>query len=344
LFAALLLSVSSACAAQGDPAPAATIPYVVIPAGRPWESTEFAREALRFRIPTGGEPPAGAKSLTAKEAGLTRLERGSVLLFHSPGRAQLAAQVADLVERQHRLLAYITRQEFQVLPIAVVGAGEELPQPFGFWVQLDGTTCWTLRTLETELPLRSSKGFWAKVGKSWLYHGTLHECCHHGTCFALGLKPYRWFCEGLSDYVAAIAAVCYSGEGDAAHVREWIEAIEPQVAERESIDLLDDGVWFAPGGGRANNALETAAYGASLYSVARLVHEHGFDWIPKLLADVAQDPATSHASLVAKIERHSGARKLEPRLRAVPLAEVLAYLRGGLEARPPVEPPAPGKK
>ncbi|MFG0285000.1 MAG: hypothetical protein ACF8R7_11305, partial [Phycisphaerales bacterium JB039] len=279
------------------------------------------------------------------------LQRGSALVYHSPGRAELASQVVDLLERQHRLLAYYTDQPFVVLPVVVVGAEEQLPRPFGFWVDIDRVTCWKLVTQETELPLRQEGNFWADVGRAWLYHGTLHECCHHGTCFQLGLMRYRWFCEGLSDYLGALAAVCYSGARDQAHVSQWIEPVEQTLAQRATIDVLADDVWWAPGGGRLGEPLELAAYAASQYCFARLVDAHGYGWIARVLKRAQETPPADHDALIAMVEAETGETALRAQLQAVSLRETLAYLRQGLaedrvDAKPdgeaaPTEPRGP---
>jgi hypothetical protein len=268
--------------------------------------------------------------VTAEEAGLTRLQRGSVLLFHSPGRRAMATEIAGLVENQHRLLAWYTRQPFKVLPFVVVGADEELPVSFGFWVDVDNLTCWKLVTSETELPLTVEGYFWADVARSWLYHGTLHESCHHGTCYRLKLMPYRWFCEGLSDYLAALAAVCYAPDLDRAHVSDWIEPIEGVLGTHETIDVLSNAVWFAEGGGRLDGPVETAAYGAAQYSIARLVAEHGYGWIAPALERLEASPAQNADALLAILEAETGAGDLRSRLESVPMSQVLAYLKQGI--------------
>src|SRR5690606_30699352 len=131
-------------------------PYVVIPEGRPWEGEAFARIPLRYTV-ISAEP--GVVSYTSEEAGLVRLARGAVLRVHSPGRKELAEDVAELMERQHRLLSWYTGgQPFQVLPIVIVGAEESLPRPIGFWVAIDGHASWKLITPEKGLPLRE-KGY-----------------------------------------------------------------------------------------------------------------------------------------------------------------------------------------
>lgn len=321
-----------------EPAAVPVPPYVVIPEGRPWEAPAIGRTPLRYEI-AKADPDAGRRSYTAGEAGLVRLERGSALVFHSPGRKKLAEQVAELVERQHRLLSWYTGgQPFQGLPIVVVGAEEQLPKPMGFWVVIDGNSCWKLITSETTLPLREDGNFWADAGRSWLYHGTIHECCHHGTCYKLGLMPHRWFCEGLSDYIGALAAVCYSGEGDKAHVSQWLEPVQDALKQRETIDILSPEVWWAPGGGRLEEPIELAAYGASLYSMARLIDEQGHEWIARTLKRIEAAPGPDQATLIAIIEEEAGVQDLEARLRAVPLRQTLQYLKQGMppEGRPEV--------
>lgn len=315
--------------ARGGAAEVALPPYVVVPKARPWESAAFTRKRLEFRFAQAA-PDSGRVAVDSAERGLVRLERGSVLLFHSPGRAQLAEQVAELFDRQHRLLAWTTGQGFQSLPVVIVGADEISPAfEMPFWVDVDGFSAWRMVTGETELPLKAKGWFMADVARSWLYHGTLHECCHHGTCHELGLMAQRWFCEGLSDYIAATAAVCYSGEMDAAHVGEWLAKLEALEDLPETIDVLSDEVWWSPEGGRRQDDVETAAYAAAQYSIARLVAEHGHGWIAKSLARFAKRPPADADALLAVLEKESGARDLRERLRAVPMDQVLAYLRQG---------------
>jgi hypothetical protein len=337
----LLASLSITAAASGQDQPAAPAqaelpPYVVIPEPRPWESEAFRATELRFTI-RGAVPSEARPSLTDAEAGLTRLERGSALVFHSPGRAELGAQVVDLLERQHRLLAFYTEQPFAVLPVAVVGTEENLPKPFGFWADIDGVTCWKLATEERALPLTNEGNFWADVGRSWLYHGTLHECCHHGACFDLSLMAQRWFCEGLSDYLGALAAVCYSPERDKASVAQWIEPLEHILQERQTINILSEDVWWGAGGGRLGGPLELAAYAASQYSMARLVADHGYDWIARVLKRAEAAAPRDADAMLAMIEAETGEKNLRARLEAVPLSATLAYLKQGL---PQIELPA----
>ena len=249
-LAALALALGAAAGERTpqDPPPAGLPPYVVIPENRPWESAAFSKRRVRFEFAEAAANSERPK-LKSVDLGLARMERGSVLLFHSPGRAQLAEQVAELFAHQHRLLAWVTGQGFRSFPVVIVGNDEQLPAvELPFWVDVDGTSAWKLITGETELPLRAKGWFWADVARSWLYHGTLHESCHHGTCFELKLMSRRWFCEGLSDYIAATAAVCYSGERDVAHVGDWITKLEALEGLPETIDVLSEQVWWAPGG------------------------------------------------------------------------------------------------
>jgi hypothetical protein len=314
---------------RGAAAKPALPPYVVIPEDRPWESAAFAKRRLEFRFSKAGADSQRV-AIDAAQRGLIRHERGSVLLFHSPGRARLAEQVAELFARQHRLLAWMTGQGFSSIPVVIIGSDESSPAfEMPFWVDVDGYGAWRLITGETELPLKAKGGFLADVARSWLYHGTLHECCHHGTCFDLRLMPYRWFCEGLSDYVAATAAVCYSGELDAAHVGEWLTKLEALEELPETIDVLSGDVWWAPGGGRRQDDIETAAYAASQYSIARLVAEHGHGWIAKSLARFEKRSPSDADELLRVLQEESGAKGLRERLQAVPMDQVLAYLRLG---------------
>ncbi|HVS18555.1 MAG TPA: hypothetical protein VMT18_08140 [Planctomycetota bacterium] len=258
------------------------------------------------------------------------MERGSVLLFHSPGRVRLAEQVAELFARQHRLLNWVTGQGFRSFPVVLVGSEEVSPVlELPFWVDVDGTSGWRLITAETELPLRAQGWFLADAARSWLYHGTLHESCHHGTCFDLKLMPQRWFCEGLSDYIAAMSAMCYSDELDVAHVGPWITELEALESLPETLDVLSAEIWWAPGGGRRQDGIETAAYAASQYSIARLVAEHGHAWIARSLARFEEQAPVDADALLRVIEKESGSRNLRERLQTVPMAQVLAYLEQG---------------
>ncbi len=299
-------------------------PYAVVPAERPWEA---AQAEVQSKLPPA-EQGSTWPSFTSAEAGLIRLGQGPAVVFHSPGRAALAAEVAALLEKQLRLLAHVTAQPVRVLPVVVVGAEESLPRSFGFWVDIDGATCWVLHTSERSLPLREQGHFWADVGRAWLYHETLHECCHHGVCYELRLMPHRWFCEGLSDYLGALAALCYAPDGDTAHASQWIEPLRNTMSAMETIDILAPESWWAPDGSRAEH--ETAAYAAAQYSMARLVHEHGDAWIARVFSRLAAQPGPDAAELIRIVEEESGARALEERLRAVPLAETLEYLQQGV--------------
>src|SRR5690606_23683839 len=63
--------------------PGALPPYVVVPDPRPWEADRFRATELRYTL-RGAIPSEARPSYTAEEAGLTRLEKGSALVFHSP--------------------------------------------------------------------------------------------------------------------------------------------------------------------------------------------------------------------------------------------------------------------
>lgn len=344
LLALAVWGMAAAVGSAQDAPPVAAAelpPYVVIPDPRPWEDEAFRQAPLRYTV-RGAAPSEARPSYRAEEAGLVRLEKGSALVFHSPGRAELAAEVVDLLERQHRLLAHYTEQPFMVLPVVVVGAEEDLPKPLPFWMDIDGVTCWKLITTERALPLKAEGNFWADVGQSWLYHGTIHECCHHGTCYDLNLMPQRWFCEGLSDYIGALGAVCYSGQQDKASAVQWIEPLEQIVQQQKTINILDGSVWWAREGGRLGGPLELAAYAASQYSFARLVADHGHGWIARVLKRVEVAGGADTEALIGMIEAETGEQNLRARLEAVSLEETLAYLRQGLPAQQAPAPEAGG--